>query len=134
MSHELHQDKHQFSGGLTASALVPRTPVKMGGTSALLWLPVGSWNEEPHGVTGAATHSVGEVPAVYFSQNVVKCRAGASIGAAAAAGVGSTNGVVAPVAGASGSVRWQLGHTVTAAAAGEVVSIFINPRQLSGTP
>lgn len=134
MSYELHQDKHQFSGGLAATALIPRMPVKFAGTSAILFSPVGSWNEEPHGHTGAATHLAGEVPAVYFSQNIVKARCIASVGAGVAVGVGSTNGGVAPVAAASGVVRWQIGQTLTTAAAGEIVSVFINPRQLSGTP
>lgn len=128
MSYELHQDKHQFSGGLAATALVPRTPVKFAGTSGLLFSPIATAADVPAGHTGAATHLAGEVPVVYFTQNVVKAVCAASCAAGVDVMVSSFGRV-----GASGiitaSAHWIIGQTLTTAAAGEVVSVFINPRK-----
>lgn len=132
MAFELDQDKHQLPVP-AATALAARHPVALGGTSAILAVPVGTWNVEPFGVTGAASYAAGEQAAVYYESNIKKIRACASVGAGALVGVGSTNGRVAPIAVASGSRRFALGITQNPAADGEIVSVFIRPTLLPET-
>ena len=131
MAFEQHLHAHTLPGAAAATLLIPRTPVKLGGTSGLLVLPAASNNEEVFGVTGAATHSAGEPPVVYFDGNIVKCKAGAATAynAGAAVSVGSTNGVVIPQA-ITASAHWIIGNLMSSAsAAGEIVSVFVKPRK-----
>lgn len=129
MSYELHQDKHQFPAPYAATGFQNRMPIKLVGTSSLLAAPIATASEKPDGVTGAATYAVGESVAVYFSQNVVKMRAAGSVGASADVYVSSTNGGVGPSGIITASGHWIIGQALTTAAAGEVVSVFINPRK-----
>lgn len=131
MSYELHQDKHQFAAPLAATNLQPRTPVKFAGTSVLLVSPIATAADTPAGVTGAASYlaSAPDSVAVYFSQNVVKMRCAGSVGAGADIFVSSTNGGVGPSGIITASAHWILGQALTTAAAGEIVSVFINPRK-----
>jgi hypothetical protein len=95
-------------------------------------LPIASANIEPFGIT-VATALTGQGVSVWDRGNVVKALAAASLGAGANVGVvGATNSLGLIAAGASGSVVWAVGKSMTAAAAGEVFSFYINPRQLSG--
>lgn len=94
-------------------------------------LPAASKNVEPVGVT-LASAVAGNPVTVFDYGNVVKVTAGASLGAGSEVGVASTNGALGPVAGASGSVVWSVGRSETAAAPGEVFSLYVRPRQLSG--
>lgn len=129
MSFELHQDKHQFPAPYAATAIIPRQPVKFLGTSVLLVAPVASMNDTPVGVTGPATYATGENVTVYFSQNIVKLRAAGSVGVGADVFVSSTNGAVGPSGIIVASGHFVLGQSLTTAAAGEIVSVFINPRK-----
>lgn len=129
MSFELHQDKHQFPAPYAATGFQPRMPILLTGTSVLLAAPVPSANIKPDAVTGAATYATGESVAAYFSQNVVKMRAAGSVGVAADVFVASVNGGVGPSGIITASAHWILGQTLTTAAAGEIVSVFINPRK-----
>lgn len=127
MAFETHLDDHVFPGGVAATQILPRTAVKVAGTSALLFFPAASNNEEAIGVTGAATTAAGEIPVVYFDGNIVKMLAGAATAynTGAAVSVGSVNGVVIPQA-ITASGHWELGKVVSyAAAASEVVSVFV---------
>lgn len=128
MAFEQHLHAHTLPGAAAATTLVPRTPVKLGGTSALLIIPAASANEEPFGVTGAATHLAGEVPVVYFDGNIVKAVAIASTGAGALLSVGSTNGGVIPQA-ITASAHWVVGQSLSPAAAGEIVSVFVKVKK-----
>lgn len=135
MAHELDQDKHQLSGIAAATDLVPRTPVKLGGTSGLLAIPIATAADYPIGVTANATYVAStndgtrEQVVVYFSQNVRKLRAAGSVGAGADVFVSSTNGGVGPSGIIVASSHFIIGQTQSAAAAGEIVSVFINPRK-----
>jgi hypothetical protein len=96
-------------------------------------LPIASSNIEPLGITVATAAAAGQAVAVWDRANVVKVLAAASIGAGANVGVvGATTSLGLIAAGASGAVVWAIGKSMTAAAAGEVFSFYINPRQLSG--
>jgi hypothetical protein len=94
---------------------------------------VASRNVEPFGVTLATAANPGDSVTVMERGNVIKAVAMASIGAGAPVGVGSSNGALTLVAaGASGAVVWQVGVSMSAAAAAETFSFYVNPRQLSG--
>lgn len=136
MAHELHIDKHTLPLAV-ATDLLPRMPVKFAGTNTLMCAPVGSANEQPFGVTGPASYVATsaaipapgrEKAAVYFSQNSMKVRTAASVGVGAAVIVGSTNGVVIP-GGITASAHWILGDTLEDGLAGEIITIFVNPRK-----
>ncbi len=116
---------------IAASAMAPFTAVKLD-TVAGQVVPVASKNQEPLGITGAASVAQGAAVVVYGPGNIEKALAGASLGAHADIGVASTNGALGPVAGASGSVVWRLGQSRTAAGGDERFSLYVNPRQLSG--
>lgn len=92
---------------------------------------IASQNLEPVGIT-LATALQGGAVTVLDDESLVKVTAGASLGAGADVGVASTNGSLGPVSGASGSVVYRVGKSTSAAAAGEVFSLYIRPRQLSG--
>lgn len=132
MAFELHLESHQLSGGLAATALLPRTPVKSAGTSGLLLIPLATMADVAIGITGAATHLAGEVPVCYFDGNVVKAKAGASMGAGVEVTLGSTNGTLWPVTAAStfaASAHIVLGTNLAPAAAGEICSIHVRVRK-----
>lgn len=128
MAYELHQDKHQLPIK-AATDLSPRQPIKLGGTSGLLAFPCASLNDRPFGVTNAATYLTGEVIACYFESNIMKMVANASVGVNSEVGVASSNGSVGPQTLITASAHWGVGLTVSAALAGEIVSVFVNPRK-----
>lgn len=114
-----------------ASVLSDKLAVKLD-TTANQVVPVASVNDQPFGVAHDVASSVGDVIPVYGPHNVAKVVAAASIGVGADAGVASTNGNLGPVTAASGVVKYRVGYSLTAAAAGETFSLFVAPRQLSG--
>lgn len=82
-----------------------------------------------------ATALRGEALAIHEDKTVVKAIAGASLGAGAAVMVGTANGALIPAAaGASGVVRYRVGVSQEAAAAGETFSVYVSQRQISGFP
>lgn len=129
MSYELHQDKHQFPAPYAATGFQNRMPVKFVGTNVLNVAPIATAADVVVGVTGAATYATGESVVVYFSQNVIKCRANGSVGVGADVFVSSTNGGVGPSGIIVASAHYILGQSLTTANAGEIVSVFINPRK-----
>ena len=134
MAFELHQDKEQFPVK-AGTDIIPRSAVKLGGTSVLLAIPIATAAEEPFGVTHTATYLGSQVDgaadqaAVYFRGNVMKMKAAGSVGAGADVFVASTNQGVGPSGIITASAHWIIGKTVSAAAAGEVVSVYVNPRR-----
>lgn len=93
--------------------------------------PAAAATTEPHGIT-VASALLGEAVTVYAQGNYCKAIAAASMGAGANVGVIGATRSLGLSAGASGVANWRVGKTVTAAAAGEVVTIYVNPMQLSG--
>lgn len=92
---------------------------------------VGSQGQRPLGVIGAASLAQGQHVAVYEDGNVVKAKAAASLGVGADV---FSNGSVSllPAAAASGSAVWSVGVSESPAAAGEIFSLRVHVRQLSG--
>lgn len=127
MAYVLHRPGHQLPVNV-ASAVNPRQPVQLLGTSALICGPVATSNVEPFGYAGEATAAVGETLTVYEALNIVKAVAAASLGVNAAVTVASTNGALGPaVIVASG--HYEHGKSLTPAAAGEVFSLYVRPRK-----
>lgn len=117
-----------------ASAINPFSVVTIIGAANRSVLAVNSSASaalRPLGVVGAATALAGEAVTVYDDGAIVEAVAGASLGAGGELGVASTNGTIAPVAGASGVTRWSVGQALESAAAGEHFSLYVRPRQIS---
>lgn len=87
-------------------------------------------NVEALGVTLATAANAGDAITVLDRGNVVKVTAMASLGAGADIGVASTNGALGLVTSASGVVKWAVGKSQTAAAAGETFSLYVNPKPI----
>lgn len=137
MAYDLH--RHGLTQSFpAASAVLPRQPVKLAGTVTPFFLPAGTAADRPFGVNGPATCGASgltdaEQLTAYEEGNVVKALAGASMGAGVEVMVGSTNGILMPALAASlfaASGHWVVGFTQTAAAAaGEVISLYVKPRK-----
>lgn len=100
-------------------------------------VPAASTNQDVIGLTRATGASVGNSLAVIVFGNA-KARAGASLGAGALVGLASTNGALGPLAAApthiasGGSLqpRFIVGRSKEAAAAGDLFTVFVNPREI----
>lgn len=137
MAHDLHLHQHSLPLAV-ATIIPPRFPVKAAGSNIPMVAPIATSSEVPFGVTNAATYvpSSAALPApgrekaaVYFSQNSVKVLCNSSVGAMADVAVSSTNGGVAPSGIIAASGHWIIGQTLEEGAAGEIITIFINPRK-----
>jgi hypothetical protein len=128
MAFKLDLDKHNLS--VPAASDIPNyTVITLSGTSALQCHVAASTNLRPFGANDAASYARGEYVAVFHGGNIKKLRAAASVGAGAEVGVASFNGAVGPAL-ISASGHWAVGQTLSAAAAGEIVSVFIDPRKV----
>jgi hypothetical protein len=114
-----------------ASAIAPYAVVTVNTAANRSVFPVATNNVRPLGLNGPATGLQGEAITIYDDGAVVEAIAGASLGAGAELVVASTNGTIAPGAGASGVTRWAVGYSIEAAAAGEKFSLYVRPRQIS---
>ena len=122
-----------------ASAIAQYVPVMfLPGGSALSETVqrAGSINDLPLAFTLATVASPGD-PASLQHRGVVKGIAGASLGAGALVGVGSTNGVLAPFSASGGpasanlvAVRWRVGIALKNAAAGDYFPVLLDPQQI----
>ena len=115
---------------------VPVTPLPAGSAVSETVYRAGSINDLPLGFTTATVASPGDEVSVAFS-GVIKGIAGASLGAGAVVGVGSTNGVLAPFAASGGAasvnqvaVRWGVGIALKNAAAGDVFPVLLKIDQI----
>lgn len=129
MAWELH--RHAFPG-VAASNVQDRQVVTIAAGSADKNVhPCATVNVRPLGVALASAARL-EAVTVHDVGNYVKAVAAASFGAGAEIGViGATKSLNA-VVGASGAVVHSVGQSVNAAGAGEVFTLYVNPRQLSG--
>lgn len=116
--------------GLAASDINAGQVVSIASGTERGLIPCASNNLRPLAVA-LATAARGEAVTAHALGNVVKVTSNASCGIGADVTVASgAAGRVAPVAVASGVLRWGVGQTLTAGAAGEVLSILVHPRQL----
>ncbi len=135
MAFELHNGV--VIPGVAASNTAPALAVAFASSAAQdrAVVPVGTVNVMPLGVANATAGPTSSLPnavTVHGIGNIVKAVAAASIGVGADVGVGSTNGVLVGISGASGVTKWALGQSVTPANPGETFSVYVNPRVVSG--
>lgn len=128
-----------------ASAIPPRTVVALDKTANQV-IPYTNASQRPYGISQATGATVGAGIAVYESPGVAKAVAAASLGmgaevSLASLGVASaaqsnslaTITLLGPAAvAASGTVQWAVGVALTPALAGEIFSVKLEPRQVSG--
>lgn len=119
---------------------VPVTFVPAGSSVSETVYRAGSTNDYPIGMTTATGASPGD-PVSIQVDGVVKGIAGASLGAGAFVGVGSTNGILIPVLasglstglgsalGAQG-LRFKVGISLKNAAAGDFFPVLLDPDQV----
>lgn len=129
MPRELHRSGIPLAA---ASAVNAGAVIAIASGSDYRGVPIATANIRPLGIALATGATVGAGITVLDGGNTVVVTAVGSVGRGAEVGVASTNGGIAPVAGASGSVVHSIGQTLSAGAAGEDISVFVNPRQLSG--
>lgn len=129
MPREIHRSGYP---AVAASAVNAGAAVGVASGADSRVYPVASLNLRPLGIALATGATVGHAVTILDEGNTVVITAAASVGRGAEVGVASTNGALGPVAGASGSIVYSVGQSVSAGAAGEDISIYVNPRQLSG--
>ena len=95
-----------------------------------------SWNELALGMSTATGASPGDPISIQFT-GVCKGIAGASLGAGAPVGIGSTNGVLAPILATGGpasanlvATRFAVGIALKNAAAGDYFPVLLKPDQI----
>lgn len=138
------QDQGEKHSLKAVAAQVPFNIVKLSPTVVDSVVAIATVNDEPLGLVEASA-AAGAHLAVFGEGNVVRAIAGASlgpntdvglatVGVASAAQDNSTANVVqlGPITAASGSIKWVVGKSLSGAAAGEVFSLQIRPRQIGG--
>lgn len=112
---------------------VPVTPVPAGSSLSETVYRAGSVNDMPLGMTIATIATYGLEVAVVVN-GVVKGVAGASLGAGALVGVGSTNGILIPLvpsaAATAMALRWAVGVALKNAAAADYFPVLVKPDQI----
>lgn len=119
---------------IAASAINPKQPVKLIGSSVLMVIPAATNADRPFGFNGLASAGASGINSqdaltVYEEGNYVKAIALASVGVGAEVAVGSNNGALSPAALVSASGHWACGISVTPAGAGETFTILVKPRK-----
>jgi hypothetical protein len=120
----------QTDAYITASAIADQRPVTAVSSVANMIILAATSTMRPIGLTDAS-QAQGLAVTVNEHSSIAKAIAAASVGPNTVVGVASTNGALGPVSGASGISVWSVGETRNAAAAGETLSIYVNPRQIS---
>lgn len=129
MPREIHRSGYP---AVAASAVNAGAAVTVASGSDSRVAPVATANVRPLGIALATGATVGLAVTVLDEGNTAVVTVGASVGRGAEIGVASTNGALGPVAGASGSVVYSVGQSVSAGDADQDISLYVNPRQLSG--
>ncbi len=123
--------KHPFPG-IAASAIQDRQVVALT-TSERGVIPMSGGTSIAFGIEcRGASAAQGEGVTIADRGEYAKAVAAASLGAGQDIAVVGATRSLGLAAGASGLARWSVGQSVTAAAAGEVFTLYVNPRQLSG--
>lgn len=117
-----------------ASAIAQWVPVKgLEGSSSIdeTVIAAGSFNDFAIGLSIATVASPGD-PAAIVTDGRAKAIAGASLGAFTPVAVGSTNGILIPIArgAVASAVKNAVGYSLHAAAAGDIFTIFVKPEQI----
>ncbi len=121
--------------GIAASHVQDRQVVVLttGATERGVMPCSGATNQLPHGIECRGASALqGEGVTIAAAGEYAKAIAAASLGAGAEIAVVGATRSLGLGAGASGGARYSVGQSVTPAAAGEVFTLYVNPRQLSG--
>lgn len=131
-------------GFKAASAMVPKTIVTLDSVANQV-LPLTNASQRPYGAIAATGGTPGAGLAVYESPSIVKAIAAASLGYGGEVGLASiglasaaqmnlpaTTTLLGPISGASGVAKWAVGVAMSPAGAGEVFSVKLEPREVSG--
>lgn len=120
--------------GLAASAIQDRQVVSLNtGAVERSVVPMSGGTSMPFGIEARGASALqGEGVTIADRGNYAKAVAAASLGAGADIAVVGATRSLGLAAAASGLAKWTIGQSVTAAAAGEVFTLYVNPRQLSG--
>lgn len=110
---------------IAASAMSPMTVVALNPGLANGVVAASAAAHEPFGVT-VASAGRGEAVTIYDRGNIVKVKAGASLGHGGNVGLAAATTSLAPVA----SGQWRVGKAIESAAAGEIFSLYVDPLQL----
>lgn len=120
-----------------ASAMGAYLPIQFlqGGSSLTeTVIQAATYNVPQFGLSAATVINPGDPIEIWQPHDVGKGIAGASMGAGALVGVGSTNGVLglvtAVAAGPTGPPKFALGWLMQNAAVGDEVSVYIDPKQI----
>lgn len=116
---------------VASAAIVANVPVKPLAAAADKVVLCATNNSYPLGFSIATGASAGN-PLAVVTEGVVKAICCASVGAGGEVGVGSTNGALGPIAGASGYTIFSIGEAQDSAAAGDTFSVHLRIRQISG--
>lgn len=141
MARVLHREPRQALKA--ASAAAPYQTFKLDTAAEDQIVAAATNTDRPFGISDASV-AQGQRVTVYEDGNIVKAVAAASLGHGGEVGV-ATFGVASaaqgnalatitqlgPVTGASGVSKWAVGVAMENAAAGEVFSVYVSPRQLS---
>jgi hypothetical protein len=118
--------------GIAASAIQDRQVVALT-TSERGVIPMSGGTSIAFGIECRGASALqGEGVTIALRGECAKAVAAASLGAGADIAVVGATRSLGLAAGASGLARWTVGQSLTAAAAGEVFTLYVNPRQLSG--
>ncbi len=118
--------------GLAASAIQDRQVVALT-TAERGVIPLAGATSPAFGIEcRGASAAQGEGVTIALRGECAKAIAAASLGAGADIAVVGATRSLGLAAGASGLARWTVGQSLTAAAAGETFTLYVNPRQLSG--
>jgi hypothetical protein len=137
----------RFSQGFkAASPINPKTIVTLVAGKDSQVAPLTNASQRPYGSVQATGATPGAGVAVYEAPSIVKAIAAASLGAGAEVSLASigvasgaqfnqiaTTTLLGPASvGASGAAEWAVGIAVSSAQAGEIFSVKLEPRQVSG--
>lgn len=132
MAHTIHGDVMPFKGASAIAAWVPVMLLPGGSALDETVQRAGSINDIAIGLTIATVASPGD-PAAIVVNGRAKAVAGASLGAGAFLGVGSTNGILIPLAASAAAaptaLRNIVGRAVVNAAAADIFTIEVKPEQ-----
>lgn len=134
MAHTQLQGRVPLKAASAMRAYVPITFLPAGSSLSETVIAAGSLNDFQFGLSAATVASPGD-PITWFQPgDVGKGIAGASLGAGALVGIGSTNGILIPVtpsaAATAMALRWTVGIALKNAAAGDLMPVFIKADQI----
>lgn len=133
MAFELHRPGLQFSLP-AASAIFPKQPVQLAGTSAAFFLPISTNSVRPFGVNGLGSAGASgllqnDACVAYEEHNYVKAVAAASVGVGAELEVANASGGLGVAQMIAASGHWSVGQAVSEARAGETFTCYVRFRK-----